>query len=94
MENLLLQYGYVTIFLMVAIESMGVPVPGETILITAAVYAGTTHKLNIVSVILVASLGAIIGDNLGFWIGREIGFPADLLGFFEFGLLFLPESTI
>lgn len=75
MENLLFHYSYGAIFLIVAIESMGVPVPGETILITAAVYAGTTHKLNIDLVILSASLGAIIGDNFGFWIGRAIGFP-------------------
>jgi membrane protein DedA with SNARE-associated domain len=57
----------------IAIESMGIPVPGETILITAAIYAGTTGKLSITNVVLVAIAGAIIGDNLGFWIGRAVG---------------------
>lgn len=57
----------------IAIESMGIPVPGETILITAAVYAGTSGKLNITVVVLAAIAGAIVGDNLGFWIGRTMG---------------------
>jgi membrane protein DedA with SNARE-associated domain len=57
----------------IAIESMGIPVPGETILITAAIYAGTTGKLSITSVVLAAIAGAIVGDNLGFWIGRAVG---------------------
>jgi membrane protein DedA with SNARE-associated domain len=57
----------------IAIESMGIPVPGETMLITAAVYAGTSGKLSITHVIAAAIAGAIIGDNLGFWIGRMVG---------------------
>ncbi len=58
----------------VAVESMGIPVPGETMLITAAVYAGTTGKLNVAHVVLAAIIGAIAGDNAGFWIGRTVGF--------------------
>nr|WP_244639410.1 DedA family protein [Aureimonas endophytica] len=54
---------------------MGVPLPGETILVGAAIYAGTTHRLDIGTVILAAAAGAVVGDNLGYWIGRRIGFP-------------------
>ena len=55
------------------IESIGVPVPGETALIAAALYAGSTHKLEIEWVIVAAIAGAIIGDNIGFSIGRYGG---------------------
>ena len=72
--QLLSSVGYLSIFLLVGLESVGIPLPGETALITAAVYAGTTHKLVIWYVILVATLGAIVGDNIGYWIGREGGF--------------------
>jgi membrane protein DedA with SNARE-associated domain len=58
----------------VGIESTGIPFPGETTLLVAAVYAGTTHRLIIVGVIAAAAAGAILGDNLGFWVGREGGF--------------------
>ena len=52
---------------------MGIPVPGETALITAALYAGSTHQIGIASVVLVAAMAAIIGDNIGYLIGRSIG---------------------
>jgi membrane protein DedA with SNARE-associated domain len=70
---LLAHAGYGAVMLAVGIESMGIPFPGETTLIAAAAYAGSTHKLNIVFVVAAAAAGAIIGDNIGFWIGREIG---------------------
>jgi membrane protein DedA with SNARE-associated domain len=72
---ILQSYGYAAILLVVALESAGVPLPGETVLVSAAVYAGTTHQLNIWLVIAVAAVGAIIGDNIGFWVGREAGPP-------------------
>jgi membrane protein DedA with SNARE-associated domain len=53
---------------------MGIPVPGETMLITAAVFAGTTGQLNVADVVLAAIFGAIAGDNAGFLIGRTVGF--------------------
>jgi membrane protein DedA with SNARE-associated domain len=59
--------------LIVALESMGVPVPGETGLITAAVFAGTTHRLNIWLVILAAAGGAIAGGSIGYFLGRTLG---------------------
>jgi membrane protein DedA with SNARE-associated domain len=66
-------YGYLVVFLLVMLESIGVPVPGETALIVAALYAGSTHKLDIWWVIAAAIAGAIIGDNIGFSIGRYGG---------------------
>ena len=66
-------YGYLVVFLLVMAESIGLPVPGETALIAAALYAGSTHKLEIWWVIAAAIAGAIIGDNIGFSIGRYGG---------------------
>jgi membrane protein DedA with SNARE-associated domain len=72
-DGWLSSYGYLVVFLLVMIESIGVPVPGETALIGAALYAGSTHKLDIWLVIAVAIAGAVIGDNIGFSIGRYGG---------------------
>jgi membrane protein DedA with SNARE-associated domain len=72
-DEWLSSYGYLVVFLLVMIESIGVPVPGETALIGAALYAGSTGKLRIEWVIAVAVAGAIIGDNIGFSIGRYGG---------------------
>ena len=67
-------YGYIVVFLLVMCESIGLPVPGETALIAAALYAGSTgHPLEIEKVIIVAAAAAIIGDNIGFAIGRYGG---------------------
>ena len=73
--HLIVAYSYPAITLLIAMESMGVPLPGETLLITAAIYAGATHQLSIVLVVLSAALGAVLGDNAGFWIGCRLGFP-------------------
>jgi len=67
-------YSYWGVALAIGLESMGVPVPGETALVAAALYAGKTQALNIWVLILFASAGAILGDNIGYWIGRELGF--------------------
>ncbi|MBK9081803.1 MAG: DedA family protein [Rhizobiales bacterium] len=58
----------------VALESMGLPLPGETALILAAVYAGS-HEESVVAVVLAASAGAIVGDNVGYLVGRDVGYP-------------------
>lgn len=68
-------YGYGAVAIAVGIESIGVPFPGETTLIAAAIYAGTTHHLSIILVVAAAAFGAILGDNVGFWLGRQFGFP-------------------
>jgi len=57
----------------VALESMGVPVPGETTLVSAAIFAATTHRLDIRLVIAAAAAGAIAGDSVGYTIGRTLG---------------------
>jgi len=67
-------YGYLAVVALVLIEDFGVPVPGETVLILAAVYAGA-GRLNIVLVALLGFLGALLGDNIGFAIGHFGGRP-------------------
>lgn len=74
LTHLLTTYGYWAVLLFVAIESTGIPFPGETMLLVAAIYAGTTHHLAIPFVIAAAAAGAILGDNAGFWVGREGGY--------------------
>jgi membrane protein DedA with SNARE-associated domain len=72
--RLLDAYGYWVVALFVGIESSGIPFPGETVLLVAAVYAGQTHHLRITWVIAAAAAGATAGDNLGYLAGREGGF--------------------
>jgi membrane protein DedA with SNARE-associated domain len=72
-HDLIQAYGLWVLFAAVMLESMGIPVPGETALVTAAIFAGTTHVIGIRSVVLVAAGAAIIGDNIGYLIGRSIG---------------------
>jgi membrane protein DedA with SNARE-associated domain len=74
LSTLIAHYGYWTVAAAIGLESMGIPVPGETALVTAAVYAGATHNLNIAMVILAAIAGAIVGDNVGFLVGRQFGY--------------------
>ena len=74
LTHLLDTWGYLAVFVFVAIESSGIPFPGETMLVTAAIYAASGH-LHIQLVIAAAALGAIVGDNLGYWAGREGGRP-------------------
>lgn len=69
LEPALNHYGYLAVVGLVLIDDFGVPVPGETILILAAVYAGT-GRLNIALVALLAFCGALLGDNVGFAIGH------------------------
>ena len=65
-------FGYPLLFVVVMAESSGVPVPGETGLITAAVLA-SQGKMQIALVIAIAAAGAIVGDNVGYQIGRRGG---------------------
>jgi membrane protein DedA with SNARE-associated domain len=64
--------GYAAVFALIAIETTGIPVPGETALIAAALLAHD-GQMDIVSVVALASAAAIIGDNIGFVIGRKGG---------------------
>lgn len=73
MNGLVHHYGLIALFLIVMLESGGVPLPGETALIAGGVYA-SSGELDIVAVITVAAAAAIIGDNLGYeLIGRKGG---------------------
>ena len=65
---LLDRYGYLAVAGLITLEDFGVPVPGETVLIAAAVYAGA-ERLNIVAVALIAVAAAVIGDNIGYAVG-------------------------
>jgi membrane protein DedA with SNARE-associated domain len=71
-ESLVADYGLALLFLLIAMESAGIPLPGETALIAAGVLAAR-GDLDIVAVIVVAATAAIIGDNIGYWIGRVGG---------------------
>ncbi len=68
LEPILDRHGYLAVAALVLLEDFGVPVPGETILVVAAVYAGA-GRLNVIVVWLVGSIAATIGDNIGFAIG-------------------------
>ena len=70
---LIATYGYGLILVMVMLESLGLPLPGEATLITASIYAGATHDLALTGIIAAAVSGAVIGDNIGFWIGEKVG---------------------
>src|SRR4051794_4337491 len=70
--DLLLQHGLIILFGLIALESTGVPLPGEAALVAASVLAQRGHY-SIVVVIAVAALAAIVGDNCGYWIGRKGG---------------------
>ena len=71
--QLLHAYGNVVVALVVGLECVGLPLPGETLLIAASVYAGTTHQLNIFFVVLSAAVGAIVGQTVGYGIGWAFG---------------------
>ena len=68
-------YGPWIIFGIVALESAGVPLPGETILVASALLAATTGQISIVVVVLASAGGAIVGDGIGYMVGRRFGLP-------------------
>ncbi len=63
------QYGYWAVFIGIAIENMGIPLPGETITVIGGFLAGS-GELNFWWVLTSAIAGAVLGDNFGYWIGR------------------------
>ena len=68
-------YGYAAAFGLIIIESLGIPVPGEAILIATALFAARTHRLNIAGVVATASVAAFLGTSLGYFVGRSVGIP-------------------
>lgn len=65
-------YGYWIVFFGVMLENAGVPVPGETVLLAAGVYARWGH-FRFWAVVALAFSGAVLGDNCGYWVGRTLG---------------------
>jgi membrane protein DedA with SNARE-associated domain len=72
-QQLFQLFGYPLVALGIGLESMGIPMPGETILLVVAAAATTTGSGNIVGIILAAAAGAIIGDNIAFMVGKRYG---------------------
>ncbi|GFE71080.1 DedA family protein [Chroococcus sp. FPU101] len=84
LQELAEQYGYWAVFIGIALENTGIPIPGETITIIGGFLAGS-GELNYWFVLLSAILGAVVGDNFGYWIGRAGGWALLLKigGFFR-----------
>jgi membrane protein DedA with SNARE-associated domain len=74
LAHLIHVYGYWIVALVIGLESMGLPLPGETTLIVASIYSARSHDTHIWLVIAAAICGAVIGDNVGYWLGREFGY--------------------
>ena len=72
--SLISHYGYLVVLFGVMLESTGVPLPGETILLAAGVLVQRGH-LDLGYTIALGILGAVIGDQFGYWVGREGGRP-------------------
>ncbi|WP_250028964.1 DedA family protein [Paractinoplanes maris] len=66
------RWGYLAVAGVIGVESFGVPAPGQTIMVAAAVYAGA-GRMNIFAVAAIAFVAAVIGDNIGYWIGVRGG---------------------
>jgi len=71
-EQYMLIYGYWAVFFGVMLENAGLPIPGETILLIAG-YFSATGQFNIWLVMLIAAVGAVVGDNIGFAVGHHFG---------------------
>jgi undecaprenyl-diphosphatase len=72
--SLIEHYGYLVVFFGVMLESTGVPLPGETILLASGLLAQQGH-IDVGDAIVFGSLGAVVGDQIGYWVGREGGRP-------------------
>ena len=88
LQQLVSAQGYWVVALVVGLESMGLPLPGETILVLAAIYAATDPSFNVWVLVAVAAFGAIVGDNAGYYLGRRYGYAlllryGERIGMFE-----------
>ncbi|GAC1378069.1 MAG: hypothetical protein NVS4B7_07820 [Ktedonobacteraceae bacterium] len=73
LQNALHVLGYPAVTLFIMVESSGIPFPGETMLLLASFYAAIDHQLQLPIIIACAALGAILGDNIGYYVGRTGG---------------------
>ena len=71
--EILSSLGYFSVFLLITLENLGLPLPGETVLVGAAIYAGQTHQLDIILIVFAAASGGALGGTIGFWLGRIFG---------------------
>src|SRR2546429_9558291 len=88
LQQLVSLHGYWVVALIVGLESMGLPLPGETILVLAAIYAATEPSFNVWVVIAVTAFGAIVRDNADYWLGLRYGYAlllryGERIGMFE-----------
>ena len=74
LEELINTWGYGVVFAAMVLESAGLPLPGETVTLLGGYAAGSGH-LNLAGVIAAASGGAMVGDSIGYWVGRRAGWP-------------------
>ncbi|MCP9848581.1 DedA family protein [Cyanobium sp. Morenito 9A2] len=72
LQELLSRWGYVVVFSAMLLENAGVPLPGETVTLLGG-YAAGSGQLNVLGVMGSATAGAVLGDNLGYWVGRRAG---------------------
>jgi membrane protein DedA with SNARE-associated domain len=72
LEHFIRAYGVAAVMAIVALEALGAPLPGETLLIFAAVLAGR-GDMSLPALLISAWVGSVLGDNVGYWIGRKLG---------------------
>src|SRR2546423_8746892 len=73
LQNALHTLGHPAVTLFIMVESAGVPFPGETMLLLASFYAAIDQQLQLPIIIVCAAAGAIVGDNIGYYVGRTGG---------------------
>jgi membrane protein DedA with SNARE-associated domain len=73
LSTLVAHYGYLANFIAILVASAGIPIPAGELLIAAAIYAANTHRLSLLTLLLVGSAGAAIGGAAGYAIGRGLG---------------------
>jgi len=71
-QDVLGRWGYLVIFAAMLLENAGLPLPGETVTLLGG-YAAGSGQLNILGVMGAAAGGAVLGDNIGYWVGRRLG---------------------
>jgi membrane protein DedA with SNARE-associated domain len=72
LEALLGRWGYLVIFAAMLLENAGLPLPGETVTLLGG-YAAGSGQLSLLGVMAAAASGAVLGDNIGYWVGRRLG---------------------
>jgi membrane protein DedA with SNARE-associated domain len=74
LTHFIASYGAFFVAVMIALECVGIPLPGETVLVATAIYAGESHDINIWEVVGAAAAGGIVGNVVAYLLGREYGY--------------------